>query len=104
MHINYIDNGDGKTVVHQQGLAGNTGDNEPAQPTPEPAQPTSENDVPATPVPAKNSEVATGVTTQSAPLSAANVATPAGQDNCRKRGMRMIRHQFLLDWPLPAHN
>lgn len=90
MHINYIDNGDGKTVVHQQGLAGNTGDNEPAQPTPEPAQPTSENDVPATPVPAKNSEVATGVTTQPAPLSAANVATgdatPAGQAQLPQTG------------------
>ena len=63
---------------------------EPAQPTPEPAQPTSENDVPATPVPAKNSEAATGVTTQPAPLSAANVATgdatPAGQAQLPQTG------------------
>ena len=63
---------------------------EPAQPTPEPAQPTSENDAPVTPVPAKNSEAATGVTTQPAPLSAANVATgdatPAGQAQLPQTG------------------
>lgn len=63
---------------------------DPAQPTPEPAQPKSENDAPATPVPAKNSEVATGVTTQPAPLSAANVATgdttPAGQAQLPQTG------------------
>ena len=64
---------------------------EPAQPTPEPAQPTSENDAPATPDTVKTSEtVATNVTTQPAPLSAAhvatNAATPASQAQLPQTG------------------